>query len=151
MSDRVARLLAAMVLFLLTAGCQADGPWVEVAGARYQVEIAADDATRARGLMFVDSMPDDEGMLFIWRTSEPRSMWMRNTRIPLDILFIGADRTIVAWSLDTPPCRTRRCPSYPSGVPAKYVLELNGGQIEALGAAIGDPVVFGNIPGEADG
>ncbi|NKI36500.1 DUF192 domain-containing protein [Wenzhouxiangella sp. XN79A] len=141
----------ALLALLLTAGCQADGPWVEVAGKRYQVEIADDDASRARGLMFVDSMADDAGMLFLWRNAEPRAFWMRNTRIPLDILYIGADRTIVSWSLDTPPCRTRRCPSYPSGKPAKYVLEVNGGQMETLGAKIGDPVVFGNVPGEADG
>ena len=151
MTDRASRLLIALVVLLLAAGCEADGPWVEVAGKRYQVEIAADDASRARGLMFVDSMADDAGMLFLWRTAEPRSFWMRNTRIPLDILYIGADRTIVSWSLDTPPCRTRRCPSYPSGAPAKYVLEVNGGQMETLGAKIGDKVVFGNVPGEADG
>lgn len=151
MTDRAVRLLAAILVLLLAAGCRADGPWVEVAGTRYHVEIAADDATRARGLMFVDSMPEDRGMLFIWRTAEPRAFWMRNTRIPLDIVYIGADRTIVAWSLDTPPCRTQRCPSYPSVRPAQYVLEVNAGQMEALGARIGDKVVFGNVPGETDG
>lgn len=143
--------LAALWALMLTAGCRADGPWVEVAGERYAVAIAADDAARARGLMFVEHMPDDEGMLFLFRNEAPRAFWMRNTRIPLDIVYLDAERRIVSWSLDTPPCRTTRCPSYPSGRPAKYVLEVNAGQMEAIGASIGDPVVFGGVPGEADG
>jgi uncharacterized membrane protein (UPF0127 family) len=146
-----ARSLLIGLVLLLAGGCQADGPWVEVAGKRYSVELAADDASRARGLMFVDELADDAGMLFLWRSAEPRAFWMRNTRIPLDILYIGADRRIVSWSLNTPPCRTQRCPSYPSGAPAMYVLEVNGGEMEALGAAIGDRVVFGNVPGQDDG
>lgn len=154
MNERVSRALRGtgmLLAILLTAGCQADGPWVEVAGKRYSVQLAADDASRARGLMFVDEMADDAGMLFLWRNAEPRAFWMRNTRIPLDILYIGADRRIVSWFLDTPPCRTRRCPSYPSGAPAMFVLEVNGGEMEALGASIGDRVVFGNVPGHDDG
>lgn len=144
-------VLLACTLGLVTAGCRADGPWVEVGGKRYTVEIAADDASRARGLMFRDELGDAAGMLFLFRTEAPRAFWMRNTRIPLDIVYIDAERRIVDWSLDTPPCRTTRCPSYPSRRPAKYVLEVNAGQMAELGVEIGDAVVFGQVPGETDG
>lgn len=129
-------------LMLLVAACQAGQPAVEVAGQRYEVEIADSDAERARGLMFRDELPVDAGMLFLFPDTRPRSFWMRNTRIPLDIVYLGPDRRIVGWSLDTPPCRTRRCPGYPSGAPAKYVLEVNAGEMQRIGARIGDPVEF---------
>ncbi|GAB4170880.1 MAG: DUF192 domain-containing protein [Wenzhouxiangellaceae bacterium] len=136
-----------LVWVLLIGACEAKDPWVEVGGKRYHVEIADTPETRARGLMFRDRLDDDAGMLFIWPNSAPRSFWMRNTRIPLDIVYIAEDGRIVAWSLNTPPCRTRNCPSYPSGKPARFVLEVNAGQMERLGVRIGDPVRFGNIPG----
>jgi hypothetical protein len=138
------RLLPLLLLVLVT-GCSAGEPWVEVGGKRYSVEIADDDAERARGMMFRDELAPDAGMLFIWRRPAPRSFWMRNTRIPLDIVYIGPDRRIVGWALNTPPCRTRRCPSYPSGAPAQYVLEVNAGEMQRLGVELGDPVRFGNV------
>jgi len=147
----LAKLIPGVLLVLLllfgSHALAGDEPWVEVAGKRYWVEIAADPAAQARGLMFRESMPDNAGMLFIWPRAEPRAFWMRNTRIPLDIVYLSSDREIVAWSLDTPPCRTRNCPSYPSRAPAQYVLEVNAGEMERLGARIGETVRFGNIPG----
>lgn len=147
----VLRLALAAGLLVLATGCRAAGPWVEVSGQRYSVEIADDSDERARGLMFRDELGAEDGMLFLFPREAPRAFWMLNTRIPLDIIYIDADRRIVAWSLDTPPCRTRTCPNYPSGAAAKYVLEVNAGEMERLGAAIGDAVVFGNVPGENDG
>lgn len=144
---KLGRLLVGLVVVLLVSGCRAGEPWVEVAGERYFVEIADDAESRARGLMFRDELADDQGMLFIWNQAEPRAFWMRNTRIALDIVYIGPDLRIVAWSLDTPPCRTRNCPNYPSGRPAQYVLEVRAGEMERIGAEIGDPVEFGNLEG----
>lgn len=143
------RVVLAVVLLLLVGACRAGEPWVEVGGQRYYVEIADDDGERARGLMFRDELGADEGMLFVWREPAPRSFWMLNTRIPLDIVYIGPGLEIVGWSLDTPPCRTRRCPGYPSGAPAQYVLEVNAGEMERLGVEIGDPVRVGNVAGVA--
>lgn len=143
------RVVLAVVLLLLVGACRAGEPWVEVGGQRYYVEIADDDDERARGLMYRDELGADEGMLFVWRQPAPRSFWMLNTRIPLDIVYIGPDLDIVGWSLDTPPCRTRRCPGYPSGAPAQYVLEVNAGEMERLGVEIGDPVRVGNVAGVA--
>ena len=137
----------ACCLILLVGACRAGEPWVEVGGQRYYVEIADEPAEQARGLMFRDDLGANEGMFFIWRQAVPRSFWMRNTRIPLDIVYIGPELDIVGWSLDTPPCRTRNCPSYPSGAPAQYVLEVNAGEMERLGVEIGERVQVGNIDG----
>lgn len=143
----IARALLACCLILLVGACRAGEPWVEVGGQRYYVEIADDDDKREQGLMFRNQLGRNEGMLFIWERPAPRAFWMLNTRIPLDIVYIGPDLDIVAWSLDTPPCRTRNCPNYPSRVPAQYVLEVNAGEMERLGVDIGERVRVGNIDG----
>lgn len=145
MNTVVVRILLIVVLLVPVAACRAGEPWVEVGGKRYRVEIADDDGERARGLMFREELADDAGMLFVWSSPAPRAFWMRNTRIPLDILYIGPDLKIVGWSLNTPPCRTRNCPSYPSGAPAQYVLEVNGGEMESRGVGLGDKVRLGNV------
>ncbi len=121
-------------LLLVVAGCaSASGSWVELAGQRYTVEVAADDAARARGLMFRDSLPADAGMLFIHERTERQAYWMKNTRIALDILYFDDAFKLVTQQRDVPPCSAGdRCPSYPSRAPARYVLELNAGQAERL-------------------
>lgn len=129
---------ASVLLLLLATGCASAGDpaghWVEVGGERYTVEIADDDAERARGLMFREHMDAGAGMLFIHEGEAPRSYWMMNTRIPLDILYFDDELRLVSQRRDTPPCPPdTRCPSYPSGVPARYVLELNAGEAARLG------------------
>ncbi|MDQ3039262.1 MAG: DUF192 domain-containing protein [Pseudomonadota bacterium] len=125
-------------LFLLSicaiSGCASVGdPWVEVGGQRYAIEVADDDAERARGLMFRDSMEADRGMLFIHDSQEPLAYWMKNTRIALDILYFDSTRTLVSQRRDVPPCSLGdACPSYPSNAPARYVLELNAGEAARL-------------------
>jgi uncharacterized membrane protein (UPF0127 family) len=119
---------------LLVSGCATGkGEWVELGGQRYSVEIADDDAERARGLMFRDSMPADHGMLFIHDYEEPQSYWMKNTRIPLDILYFDDGRRLVSQQRDVPPCALGDgCPPYPSDAAARYVLELNAGEATRL-------------------
>ena len=91
------------------------GPWVELNGKRFDVEIADDDAERARGLMFRDAMDADHGMLFIHEREEPQAYWMKNTRIPLDILYFDDARKLVSMQRDVPPCSLGdQCPPYPS-------------------------------------
>lgn len=127
------RTFLALVLLVLGGCASANGQWVEVGGARYAVEVAADDAARQRGLMFRDSMPEDAGMLFIHDREEPLAYWMKNTRIALDILYFDAQRRLVSQQRDVPPCSAgNACPSYPSRRPALYVLELNAGQAAKL-------------------
>lgn len=135
------RFLLCAALALTCMACVAGGPEVELKGKRFSVEIADTSEKQALGLMFRDSMPTDHGMLFIFPREAPRSFWMKNTRIPLDIMYFNEDLELVSISADTPPCRTRYCPSYPSKLPAKFVLELNAGTAAELGVELGDRLV----------
>ena len=127
----------------LTA-CASGGPWVEIGGQRYDVEIADDDAERARGLMFRDALAPDAGMLFLHEREQPLAYWMKNTRIALDILYFDEARRLVSQQRDVPPCTLGdRCPPYPSATPAKYVLELNAGEAAKLNLQDGAVLRFG--------
>ncbi|MFC5571546.1 DUF192 domain-containing protein [Lysobacter yangpyeongensis] len=134
----------ALVSLLAAGGCATGGqPWVELAGHRYQVEIADDDAERARGLMFRDELARDHGMLFIHDVEEPQAYWMKNTRIPLDILYFDDARRLVSQQRDVPPCALGDgCPPYPSEAPARYVLELNAGEAARLKLENGAQLTF---------
>lgn len=146
---RTPLLLACLVL----SGCAiaGSGNWVELDGKRFAVEIADDAAERARGLMFRDDMAADHGMLFIHDAEEPQQYWMKNTRIPLDILFFDHRRRLVSMQQDVPACSAGdQCPPYTSDGSALYVLELNAGMAANLHAKAGDELVFGPGIGKHD-
>lgn len=136
--QRVLSLMRKTILMLLTtcslsACASTPSPWVELGGQRYVIEIADDDAERARGLMYRDAMEADRGMLFIHDNQEPQAYWMKNTKIALDILYFDNSRKLVSQQRDVPPCSLGdACPSYPSNAPARYVLELNAGEAARL-------------------
>ena len=131
------RFLLFVLMSTACVACAAGGPSVELGGKTFSVEIADTSEKQALGLMFRDSMPADEGMIFIFPNESPRSFWMKNTRIPLDIMYFDKDLKMVSISADTQPCRVSRCPSYPSKEPAMYVLELNAGMAAELGVGPG--------------
>lgn len=137
--------LAVLTLLLTLSACATAGtPWVELAGERFQVEIADNEEARARGLMFRDRLEDGHGMLFIHERQEPLAYWMKNTRIPLDILYFDGARRLVSQQRRVPPCRSGRgCPAYPSEGAARYVLELNAGEAERMGLEDGTDLTFG--------
>lgn len=137
------RLCVLLAVSLLSA-CASAGHWVEVGGERFSVEVAADDASRARGLMFRDHLEDRSGMLFIHESEQALAYWMKNTRIPLDILYFDDGRRLVSQQRNVPPCSAGdRCPNYPSKAPARYVLELNAGEASRLGLADGAELTLG--------
>ncbi|MGR3592966.1 MAG: DUF192 domain-containing protein [Limimaricola soesokkakensis] len=108
------------------------GDWGQAA---FTVAVADDAAERAQGLMNVPEMPRMTGMLFVYEQPQAVSFWMRNTLIPLDMIFAGPDGTVRsiherAQPLDETPI--------PGGTDIQYVLELNGGMAERLGIAPGD-------------
>lgn len=103
----------------------------------FQVEVMRTPEQRARGLMHRNYMPADRGMLFDFKAEEPVAMWMQNTYIPLDMLFIRADGTIARIAERTEPLSTR---TIPSGEPVLSVLEINGGVSRTLGIKPGDKV-----------
>ncbi|MDJ1157039.1 DUF192 domain-containing protein [Chelatococcus sp. SYSU_G07232] len=109
----------------------------------FSVEVMRTEAERARGLMERRHLPADRGMLFDFGSVQPVSMWMQNTYIPLDMLFIRADGTIARIAEHTEPMSTR---IIPSGEPVLGVLELNAGTATRIGAKPGDRVehpIFG--------
>lgn len=120
------------------ASCVAQGPAVELKGERFSVELATTGEAQALGLMFREELPDDRGMLFIFPVEAMRSFWMKNTRIPLDIFYFDRELRLVSVAENARPCRTPRCPGYPSAGPAMYVLELNAGKAAELGVQKGD-------------
>ena len=139
------RAVSSLILILclaLVSACGAAGPQVELAGQTFEVEIADEPREQALGLMFREQMPADAGMLFIFPEENPRSFWMKNCRIPLDILFFDRDMKLINVHHSVPPCRTSQCPSYPSKAPAQYVLELNGGTIRSMNVEPGAEMVF---------
>jgi len=145
MKPRTSRALRGSLLLLGSSLCAcgafASGPAVDLHGRRFDVEIAADEAARERGLMFRDSMPEDHGMLFTFDDKAERTFWMKNTHIPLDILYFDEKYKLVSMQQRVPPCRDafgNNCPVYPSNAPAQYVLELNAGTAEKLGVKVGD-------------
>jgi uncharacterized protein len=144
MARTILLVLALLAPALGGACATAGGSWVELAGERFVVEVADEPQERARGLMFRDRLAPGHGMLFIHDREEPQAYWMKNTRIPLDILYFDAARRLVAQQREVPPCtRGNACPSYPSGAPALYVLELNAGEAARLQLREGALLRFG--------
>jgi uncharacterized membrane protein (UPF0127 family) len=102
-------------------------------------ELATTPETRTHGLMQRISLPGDQGMLFIFERPQPLSFWMFNTLIPLDIIFVDAQRRISSIAASVPPCRPPlRCPTYSSRGPAQFALEVNAGTAVKAGIHVGD-------------
>jgi len=103
----------------------------------FSVEMAENDADRAKGLMFRKELPEGRGMLFDFQAEQDVSFWMQNTYIPLDMIFIRSDGRILRIAENTVPLSTRMIPS---GGPVRAVLEVIGGTARKLGIAPGDRV-----------
>ena len=103
----------------------------------FQVELASTPAEREKGLMFRRYMPKDRGMLFDFGNPEPAAMWMENTYLPLDMLFIRSDGSIARIEMHAEPLSRR---VIASGEPVLGVLELNSGVCDELGIKAGDKV-----------
>ncbi len=104
---------------------------------QFSVEVMRDDAGRSRGLMFRRHMAPDHGMLFDFERNEPVTMWMKNTYLPLDMVFIREDGTVARVAADTEPLSTA---IIPSNGPVLAVLELNAGTAAKLGIKAGDKI-----------
>ena len=112
---------------------------METADGRFTftAEIADTPELRQRGLMFRHQLPDDRGMLFDWGEVQPISMWMRNTYVSLDMVFIAADGRVVRIAEATEPLSET---TIPSGVPVAAVLEVVAGTADRIGLKPGDRV-----------
>ncbi|MEO9190771.1 MAG: DUF192 domain-containing protein, partial [Acetobacteraceae bacterium] len=104
----------------------------------FNVEVAATQAQQTVGEMFRPSVPADGGMLFVWPAPQESQMWMKNTMVPLDMVFIDSDGTIRAIVEETVPQSLR---IIDSGGSVAATLELAGGTTARLGIVVGDKVV----------
>lgn len=113
--------------------------------AEFYVEMATTPEARRTGLMFRPSMKEDWGMLFVYSDEEPQSFWMKNTRIPLDMVFVDAEGTVVniVEAAEPETLKPRR-----SEGPARFVLELNGGVAGQSGIAPGQSMSVEHVPDE---
>lgn len=110
----------------------------------FQVEIAADDSSRTQGLMYRRDLAPDHGMLFDFEVEQPISMWMKNTYIPLDMVFILSDGQVHRVEERTQPHSLR---TIDSGVEVRFVLEVPAGTAKRIGIAPGDKVSHALIHG----
>ncbi len=104
-----------------------------------QIEIADDDYQRETGLMYRESMEDDQGMLFIFDREEPRGFYMKNTNLPLDLIFLNSENKVVSIYKNAKP---QSLETIPSQVPAQYVLEVNAGLSDQWNFAVGDSLIL---------
>lgn len=147
------RLAAALALMLasgaaatsVSAACRADTVTLrgDFGKARFRVDVADDPAERSQGLMYVEEMPASQGMLFVYPQPQPASFWMRNTLIPLDMLFMDESGTVTrvhenAQPLDETPI--------PGGREVLAVLEINGGMAASMGIAEGAELQHPALP-----
>jgi hypothetical protein len=105
-----------------------------------RLEVAADPAARARGLMGRRQVPEGTGMVFLYPADVAEAYWMKNTLVPLSIAFVAADGRVVSVAEMT-PCKADPCPSYPPAGPYRYAVELAAGSFGEAGIVPGAKVV----------
>jgi uncharacterized membrane protein (UPF0127 family) len=111
-------------------------------GKSVTAELAVSDEERARGLMFREKVLADQGMLFVFEREDLHAFWMKNTLVPLDMIWLDSQRRVIHIAADVPPCKEDPCPSYGPETPARYVLELRAGGAAANGIKTGDQLQF---------
>ena len=123
------------------------GPAVVVGNVSFGAEIANTPALRSRGLSGRPSLPPRTGMLFIFKSGVASNFWMNEMLVSLDFVWIGADCTVVdvTENVPHPETATSSLPLFHSARPAAFTFEINAGEVEALGLAIGDDVRFNGI------
>ena len=139
-----AALFLAGALYLSGETAAAD-PTVTITyptGVRVQAELADTPQKRSKGLMFRERLAPDAGMLFVFEDAGEWSFWMKNTKLALDILWIGPDRKIVYIEENVPTCRQDPCPEYKPSKDALYALELPAGSVKREKLAKGMKLAF---------
>jgi uncharacterized protein len=145
----VCSIVAAAVASQGTAGAQSVLPRGRVIfpdGTKVTVDIVDTEATRQRGLMFRTSLAPGEGMIFVFDLPGFYPFWMKNTLIPLDMLWLDPHAGVVSIASGVPPCKADPCPSYPPDADALYVVELVAGFARQHGVKVGDALKLEGVP-----
>ncbi len=150
---------AALCLLLAFASCGGGGPAPVAAapasrpaaiaptaifpdGHRVSLRLATEPQAQALGLMYVEALPDGEGMLFLFPEDSQRTFWMKNCKIPLDMIWLDSGNRVVDITEEAPPCAKEPCPQYGPRAAMRNVLEVRGGLSKAHGLRAGDTVVI---------
>ena len=151
-------LFVLFVALVAPGGCgspAAGGASVVVGDVTFGVEVAQTPAERRQGLSGRDSLQPMTGMLFVFESGRATSFWMKEMRLPLDFIWIGEECTVVDTEPNVPPpaegTADAELPTYSSGVPAVYVFEVNAGDVERYGIAVGDRVRFSDLSPDVTG
>lgn len=122
----------ALGLLVASAAVGADAPATTKltlpSGQVVTAELMISAADREMGLMFRDSLPDDRVLLFVFRENSRHSIWMKNCKFPIDIVWLDGEGRVVDLNENVPPCAKDPCPVYTSFRPGEYVVEMNAGQ-----------------------
>jgi uncharacterized membrane protein (UPF0127 family) len=109
----------------------------------FNVELAVTPEETERGLMYRETLASDAGMLFILpEESTNYFFWMKNTLIPLDIIWLDGNHRVISINRNMQPCHQAECPTVNPGMPARYVLEVNAGTADAINLTAGDAMEF---------
>jgi uncharacterized membrane protein (UPF0127 family) len=114
--------------------------WVCFGSSCFKVELALTPEQQAMGLMNRTHLDADKGMLFIFSQDGIYPFWMKNTLIPLDMIWMGSGGRVVFIAKDEQPCGPLECPAINPEVPARYVLEVNAGAAERIGLVEGEKI-----------
>lgn len=108
----------------------------------FTVEVVADDESRVRGLQGRTSLAPDTGMLFVFSGEGVYKFWMKDTSIPLDMIWLDGSKRVVDVKTNVPPCIKAPCPVYVPSQKALYVLEVNANYAQTHGVRLGDQAIF---------
>lgn len=120
-------------------------------GGDLKLILAVTPEEQERGLMFVESLPDDRGMLFLYAEDGIRPFWMKNCKISLDLIWLSADGTVVDITREAPPCVQEPCPYFSPSAPCRFTLEVRGGLAAELGLEAGHRILLRNLPAPEGG
>ncbi len=115
-------------------------------GAVYALELALTPEDQAQGLMYRENLPERTGMLFVFPEPAPHHFYMKNTMIPLDIIWLDEAGRVIHIAADTPPCKADPCPTYGPDGNVRTVLEVAGGKAAKEGVTVGSTVRVEGLP-----
>jgi uncharacterized membrane protein (UPF0127 family) len=139
---RVARVASLLLLAASAFAAPRVTPLTLPSGKVLQAEVMVELQDLAMGLMFRPSLPEDRGMLFVFPTVDFHSIWMKNCKFPIDIVWLDEQRHVVHLAESVPPCKGDPCPAYEPLRKAAYVVELNAGQARREQIALGATLSF---------
>ena len=111
----------------------------------FYAELAMTDAQRTKGLMYIEHLDENKGMLFIFDEENIYPFWMKNTLIPLDMIWISKNNEVVFIEKNALPCQKNICYNIEPNRPAIYMLEINAGMVDKMGISLGDLINLKNI------